>query len=83
MYLKRIPIAFHNGSNYEYRFIIKELAEEFEKQFTFSEENTKKCTTFTVPIEKQVTRIDGDEILKNISYIYSKTYGKIMIKSCK
>ena len=31
---KRIPIAFHNGSSYDYHFIIKELAEEFEKQFT-------------------------------------------------
>ena len=28
MYLKK-PIAFHNGSNYDYHFIIKELAEEF------------------------------------------------------
>ena len=30
---KRIPIAFHNGSNYDYHFIIKELAKEFKKQF--------------------------------------------------
>ena len=28
---KNIPIAFHNGSNYNYHFIIKKLAEEFEK----------------------------------------------------
>ena len=27
---KEISIVFHNGSNYDYRFIIKELAEEFE-----------------------------------------------------
>ena len=26
---KKIPMAFHNGSNYDYHFIIKELAEEF------------------------------------------------------
>ena len=26
---KRIPIVFHNGSNYDYHFFIKELAEEF------------------------------------------------------
>ena len=31
---KEIPIAFQNKSNYDYHFIIKELAEEFEKQFT-------------------------------------------------
>ena len=33
--LKKIPIAFNNGSNYDYHFIIKELAEEFRKQFLF------------------------------------------------
>ena len=31
---KEIPVVFHNGSNYGYDFIIKELPEEFEKQFT-------------------------------------------------
>ena len=36
-----------------------------------SRENTEKCITFTVPIEKEVTRIDknGEEITKNIRYI--------------
>ena len=28
---KKIPIAFHNISNYDYHFIINKLAEEFEK----------------------------------------------------
>ena len=27
---KEIPILFHNGSTYDYHFIIKELAKEFE-----------------------------------------------------
>ena len=31
---KKIPIVFHNGSNYDYRFIIKELTEKFKKQLT-------------------------------------------------
>ena len=31
---KKISMVFHNGSNYDYHFIIKELAEEFKKQFT-------------------------------------------------
>ena len=35
---KKISIAFHNGSNYDYHFMAKELAEEFEKQFTFLRE---------------------------------------------
>ena len=33
---KEIPVVFHNGSNHDYHFIIKELAKEFEG------ENTKK-----------------------------------------
>ena len=68
---KKIPIIFHNGSNYDYYFVIKELAEEFKKRYTCLGENTKKYITFTVPIEKEVTRIDknGEEITKNISYI--------------
>ena len=51
-------IIFHNGSNYDYHFIIKELADEFKKQFTCLGENTEKYITSTVPIEKEVTRID-------------------------
>ena len=68
---KKINIVFHNGPNCDYHFIIKELPEEFKKQFTCLGKNTEKYITFTVPIEKEVTRIDknGDEITKNISYI--------------
>ena len=31
--LKRIQVVFHNGSNYDYHFIIKELSKEFAGQF--------------------------------------------------
>ena len=51
LYLKIFPV-FHNGSNYDYHFIIKELAEEFKKQFSCLGENTEKYITFTVPIEQ-------------------------------
>ena len=52
-------------------FIIKELPEEFKKQFACSGENTEKYITFTVPIEREITKIDknGEEITKYISYI--------------
>ena len=68
---KQVPTAFHSGSNYDCHFIIKELAEEFKKQFACLRENTDKYKTFTVPIEKEVTRIDknGEEFTNNISYI--------------
>ena len=39
-------IVFPNGSNYDYHFIMKELAEEFEGQFTCLGENTGKYMTF-------------------------------------
>ena len=47
---KEIPVVFYNGSTYDYHFIIKELAEEFEEQFECLGENTKKYLTFSVPI---------------------------------
>ena len=59
-----IPVVFHNGhngSNYDYHFIIKELANEFEGQFQCLGENTEKYKTFSVPIEKEVTKRDKDD----------------------
>ena len=63
---KAIPIALLNASNYDYHFIIEELAEEFGKQFACLGQNTEKYIIFTVPIEKEVTRIDknGEDITK-------------------
>ena len=48
-----MPVVFHNGFNYDYHFIIRELADEFRKQFTCLGENTEKYIIFTVPIEKK------------------------------
>ena len=39
---KEIPIVFHNGSTYDYHFIIKELVKEFEGNFECLGENTEK-----------------------------------------
>ena len=49
---KKIAIVLHNGSNDDYHFIIKELAEEFKKQFTSLGGSTENYITLTVPIEK-------------------------------
>ena len=67
---KEIAIIFHNGSNYDYHFVVKQLAKEFERQFTYLGENTEKYITFSVPIEKEATRVDKNrkEIIKTISY---------------
>ena len=52
---------FHNGSTYDYQFIIRELAEEFEEKFECLGENTEKYITFSVPIKKEVTKKDKNE----------------------
>ena len=37
---KEIPVVFHNGSTYDYHFIIKQLGREFKGCFHFLGENT-------------------------------------------
>ena len=53
---KESPVVFHNGSTYDYHFIIKELAEEFEGEFECLGENTEKYITFSAPIKKEITK---------------------------
>ena len=48
---KKIPIVFHNGSTYDYHFIIKELAKEFNGQFECLRENTEEYITLSVPFK--------------------------------
>ena len=77
---KKIPEAFHNGSNYDYHFIIKELAEEFKKQFTCLGENTDKYITFTVPIEKEYGEYFVENMIKmeKLQKIYFTYYNLLM-----
>ena len=44
---KEISVIFHNGSNYNYCFIIKELAKEFEREFNCLEKNLSIKTFFS------------------------------------
>ena len=60
---KNIPVIFHNGSTYDYHFIIRELASEFDGNFECLEENTEKYITFSVPIKKRIEN-------KNIDITY-------------
>ena len=50
---RKIPAPFHNISNNDYHYIIKELAQEFRRKFTCLGENTKKYIILKVPIEKK------------------------------
>ena len=61
---------FHNGSKYDYHFIIKDLAEEFDGEFECFGENTEKYVTFSVPIKKEIAKKDknGNDKITKISY---------------
>ena len=56
-------MVFHNGSNYDYHFIIKELAEEFNRERICLGENTKN----TKKKKKKTKRIgkSGEKNYKN------------------
>ena len=52
-YQKEIPVVFHNGSTYDYYFIIKQLEKEFEVEIECLGEDTEKYINFSVPIYKK------------------------------
>ena len=55
---KEIPVVFHNGSTYDYHFIIKQLAKEFKDNFDCLGENTEKYITFSASLKKD---LDNDK----------------------
>ena len=63
---------------YNCHFIIKELGEKYFKKITCLGENTEKYITFTVPIEKEVTRLIkmGNKLQK----IYLTYYNLLMVQ---
>ena len=65
-----IPVVFHNRSNYDYYFLIKERANGFEQQFEYLGKNTEKYKTFSATIKKEVPKIDkdGNESVVTICY---------------
>ena len=64
---KEIPLVFHDGSTYDYHFIIRQLAEEFEGEFECLRE---RYITFSVPIKKEITRKDNNGNDKNTKISY-------------
>ena len=61
---------FHNGSTYDYHFIIKELAKEFDGNFNCLGENTENYITFSVPLKKKIEN-KNLEITYKIKFIDS------------
>ena len=67
---KNIPVIFHNGSTYDYHFIIRELVRELEGHFECLGKNTEKYITFSVPIKKRIENKDK-EITYKIKFVDS------------
>ena len=54
---KEIPIVFHNGSTYDYHFIINKLAKEFDRQLECLGENTEKYFLFQYQLVKNLITV--------------------------
>ena len=52
-----IPVVVHDGSAYNYHFIIKQLAKEFKGHFEILRENTEKYITFQYQLKKNAIMI--------------------------
>ena len=65
-----VPVAFHNGSNYDYHFIIKELTNEFERQFNFLSYLFSPINFLFSPVclFHNLKCKDGNESVETISY---------------
>ena len=66
---KEITVAFHDVSTYDYHFIIKELAKEFEGQFECLGGSTEKYITFSVSINKE---LDKSKLITKLSKLITK-----------
>ena len=78
---KKIPVVFHNGSTYDYHFIIKQLAREFKGCFECLGENTEKYITFSVPIKKE--HDNGKPLKKNMAMVKQLKNNMTMVKKLK
>ena len=76
---KEIPIVFYNVSTYDYHFIIKELAKEFDIQFECLRENTEKYITYSIAIKKELD--DGKTITYKIKFIDSFRFMSTLLSS--
>ena len=72
-----IPVVIHNGSNYGFHLIIKELAKEFTEEINCIPEDKEKCKSFSIPIKyKSVTSSSGEdyEVPLNLRFIDSNKF---------
>ena len=50
---QEIPVVLHNGSTYDYHFIINELTKQFKGNIDCLGENAEKYITFKVPLKRK------------------------------
>ena len=63
-----IPRGFHNELDFDYYFIIKELADESERQFECFERNTEKCRT--IHLSQETTLQNVIKMVTKVSTYY-------------
>ena len=90
---REIPVVSHNGSNYDYHLIIKELAEQFKGNIECLGENTEKHITFSVPLKKitengklityKLKFIDSYRFMATSLASLTNNLSEINIKDCK
>ena len=68
--IKDIPIVSHNLSSYDSHLIIKEFAREFDGELECLGENTEKYISFSVKINKKITKKDEDGNAKIVNIPY-------------
>ena len=69
---REIPVVLHNGSNYDFHIIIKELAKEFRTDVKCLGENTEKYVSFSIPLK--VTNDEGKIIIYRLKFIDSSRF---------
>ena len=64
---RNIPVIIHNGSNYDFHLLIKDLAKGFKSDICCLGENTEKYISFSVPIHTK--KINKETITYTLEFI--------------
>ena len=77
---KEILVVFHNGSAYDYHFILNQLVKEFNGQLECLGENREKYISFSAPIKKE---LDNNKVITyKLKFLIGLDFVNLTIKSC-
>ena len=65
---RNIPVIIHNGSNYDFHLLIKELSKKLKSKMCCIGKNTETYNTFSVEIHKEEIYEDNKEEQKISTY---------------